>query len=81
MGLKILFSTITKKDPLGFCVHFFFGALLGGFVGFWFWGRWVSAHVTSTDKEQIIAALIIIGIFTLISGLIAGYFRDRIWVK
>lgn len=57
-----------------FWVHFVFGAVLGGFIGLWIWGRPVFDLYDST-----LAGVACIGGGAVICGLLAGLGRESFW--
>lgn len=69
---------IMKKDYdwFGFWVHFFFGALLGIFLGFTYWMRW-----GYEISESVSFVTLVVGGNMVFWGLVAGVLRDRLWSR
>jgi len=72
-------SNKSKYDWMGFWVHFFCGAIMGGLIGAYIWARWVLANLESSEASQIVAAILFICAGAVTVGLFAGYFRDKFW--
>lgn len=63
-----------KFDWVGFGVHFFFGAMVGAFVGFYFWGQ--SSYA---ESDSMFPGIVFIGGGALAIGLLAGCLQQLFW--
>jgi 2-amino-4-hydroxy-6-hydroxymethyldihydropteridine diphosphokinase len=63
-------------DWFGFWVHFLFGAIVGGLLGFYIWGQTSSALSSSW-----IPGLLLISAGAVLGGFIAGCFQEGFWEK